>query len=111
MFLDQLAGDRGYLEAAWFLTGMEPPPCRVASQHTEREAQSPFSALADPRWLSAQGEKVKEMQAFRTRLDAERAATDPTPRVPRTAKVLKAPKAATKPTPPKASDKSKAAAE
>ena len=111
MFIDHLAGDRGYLEAAWFLTGLEAPPANATSQHTEREAQSPFSALADPRWLSAQGEYVKEMQAFRTRLDAERAATDPTPRVPRTSKVLKAPKAATKPTPPKASDKSKAAAE
>ena len=84
LFIDQLAGDRGYLEAAWFLTGMEPPPCRVTRQHTEREAQSPFSPLVDPRWLSAQGEYMREVQGFRTRLDAERAAAHPkqTPREP-----------------------------
>ena len=74
MFIDQLAGDRGYLEAAWFLTGLGSPPCRVTRQHTEREAQSPFSPLVDPRWLSAQGEYVKELQGFRSRLDAERTA-------------------------------------
>ncbi|CAK0895116.1 unnamed protein product, partial [Prorocentrum cordatum] len=33
------------------------------SQHTEREAQSPFSPLVDFRWLSAQGEYMKELQA------------------------------------------------
>ncbi|CAK0859269.1 unnamed protein product [Prorocentrum cordatum] len=33
------------------------------SQHTEREAQSPFSPLVDFRWLSAQGEYLKELQA------------------------------------------------
>ena len=77
LFIDQLAGDRGYLEAAWFLTALEPPPCRVPRQHAERGAQSPFSPLADPRWLSAQGEYVRELQGFRSRLDAERASTHP----------------------------------
>lgn len=92
MFIDQQAGDRGCLEAAWFLTGVEPTPCRVTSQHTEREAQSPFSPLVDFRWLSAQGEYMKELQVFRTRLDAERAAALPqqpphVPKQPRTPKV------------------------
>ena len=89
MLIDQLAGDRGYLEAAWFLTGLEAPPSRVTSQHTERAAQSPFSPLVDPRWLSAQGEHVKEMQAFRARLDTERAAaaTKAAPRAPKRPKV------------------------
>ena len=99
MFIDQLAGDRGYHEAAWFLTGLEPPPCRVTRQHTEREAQSPFSPLVDPRWLSAQGEYVKELQGFRTRLDAERAAAHPkqTPKLPpREPKQPRGPKASPK---------------
>jgi hypothetical protein len=93
MFIDQLAGDRGYLEAAWFLTGLEPPPCRVTSRHTEREAQTPFSPLVDPRWLSAQGEYMKELQAFRARLDAERAVALPKhpPHQPKQPKVSKPP--------------------
>ena len=104
MFVDQLAGDRGYLEAAWFLAGSGAPPTRVTSQHAEREAQSPFSRLVDPRWLSAQGEYAKEMQAFRARLDAERTASSSKvpPRVPKQSKAPKTPpktpasKAATK---------------
>lgn len=101
MFIDQLAGDRGYLEAAWFLTGLEPPPARVTRQHTEREAQSPFSALVDPRWLSAQGEYVKELQAFRTRLEAERTVATPKvePRIPKVPPKVPPKKTPTKPPP------------
>ena len=46
----------------------------MSRQHTEREAHSPFSPLVDPRWLSAQGEYMKELTSFRSRLDSERAA-------------------------------------
>ena len=58
------------------------PPTCVISLHAEREAQSPFSPRVDPRWLSAQGEHVKELRSFRTRLDAERTATFK-PKVPK----------------------------
>ena len=71
------------LEAAWFLTGMWALPTRVISLHAEREAQSPFSPRVDPRWLSAQGEHVKELRSFRARLDAERTAPTFKPKVPK----------------------------
>ena len=67
MFLDQAAGDQGQLDAAWFLTGLEPPPLQATAQHRARNMAMPFSPLVDPRWLSIQGEYVKELQWFRDR--------------------------------------------
>ena len=89
MFLDQLAGDHGRLEAAWFLTGLENPPTRVTALHTAREANSPFSDLVDPRWLSAQGEYMRELASVRQQLAAPPPKEKAEPKLP---KVPKAPK-------------------
>ena len=70
MFIDQTAGDQGRLDAAWFLTGLQNPPTRVTALHTAREANSPFSELVDPRWLSAQGEYMRELGTLRQQLAA-----------------------------------------
>ena len=105
MFLDQLAGDQGRLDAAWFLTGLQNPPTRVTALHTAREANSPFSELVDPRWLSAQGEYMRELTALRQQLAAPtpKVKAEPTPpRVePKTKASPKGPKAKTKAGPSK----------
>ena len=100
MFLDQLAGDQGRLDAAWFLTGLETPPTRVTALHAAREANSPFSELVDPRWLSAQGEYMRELSSLRQQLAA------PPPKGKAETQVSKAePKSKAQPKGPKAKAK------
>ena len=79
MFADQSAIQNGNMRLGWLLSGQENPPTNITRAHTASSQDSPCTPLADPRWISANLDYLKDLEVFETRQGALSSTAHPDP--------------------------------